>query len=44
MKDYEIFNLGDAKLLSGKILKSAKLTYKTYGNLNKNSDNPQTLP
>ena len=44
MKDYEIFNLGDAKLLSGKILKSAKLTYKTYGNLNKNSDNAIVLP
>ena len=39
MKDYETFDLGDIKLLSDKILKSAKLTYKTYGALNKNSDN-----
>jgi len=31
MKDYETFDLGDIKLLSGKILKSAKITYKTYG-------------
>jgi len=27
MKDYETFDLGDIKLQSGKILKSAKLTY-----------------
>ena len=33
MKDYETFDLGDTKLLSGKILKSAKLTYKTYGTI-----------
>ena len=39
MKDYETFDLGNIKLLSGKILKSAKLSYKTYGTLNKNSDN-----
>ena len=44
MKDYETFDLGDAKLLSGKILKSGKLTYKTYGTLNKNSDNVIVLP
>ena len=44
MKDYETFNLGDTKLLSGKILKSAKLTYKTYGNLNKTSDNVIVMP
>jgi len=44
MKDYETFDLGDIKLLSGKILKSAKLTYKTYGTLNKNSDNVIVLP
>ena len=31
MKDYETFDLGDIKLLSGKILKSGKITYKTYG-------------
>ena len=35
MKDYETFDLGDSKLLSGKILKSGKITYKTYGTLNK---------
>ena len=33
MKDYETLDLGDIKLLSGKILKSAKITYKTYGAL-----------
>ena len=44
MKDYETFDLGDIKLLSGKILKSAKLAYKTYGTLNKNSDNVVVLP
>jgi len=44
MKDYETFDLGDIKLLSGTILKSAKLTYKTYGNLNKTSDNVIVLP
>ena len=44
MKDCETFDLGDTKLLSGKILKSAKLTYKTYGTINKNSDNVIVLP
>ena len=44
MKDYETFDLGDVKLLSGKILKSAKLTYKTYGALNKSFDNVIVLP
>jgi len=44
MKDYETFDLGDIKLLSGKILKSANLAYKTYGTLNKNSDNVIVLP
>ena len=34
MKKYERFNLGDIKLLSGKVLKSAKLIYKSYGKLN----------
>ena len=37
MKKYEKFNLGNIKLLSGKILKSAQLIYKTYGKLNKES-------
>ena len=44
MKDYETFDLGDTNLLSGEILKSAKLTYKTYGILNKISDNVIVLP
>ncbi len=44
MKDYETFDLGDIKLLSGKILKSGKITYKTYGTLNKNFDNVIVLP
>ncbi len=44
MQDYEYFDLGDIKLLSGDILKSAKLAYKTYGTLNKNSDNVIVLP
>ena len=44
MKDCETLDLGDIKLLSGKILKSAKITYKTYGSLNVNSDNVIVLP
>jgi len=44
MKDCETFDLGDIKLLSGETLKSAKLTYKTYGVLNKNSSNVIVLP
>ena len=44
MKKYENFSLGRIKLLSGEILKSANLAYKTYGKLNKNSDNVIVLP
>ena len=44
MQKYERFNLGDIKLLSGKVLKSAKLIYKTYGKLNKNCSNVIVLP
>ena len=44
MKKYQEFNLGNVKLLSGKILKSAKLAYKTYGNLNNNKSNVIILP
>ena len=33
MKSYQEFRIGNIKLLSGKILNSAKLVYKTYGNL-----------
>jgi len=42
--DYEIFNLGDVTLLSGKVLHSAQLAYKTYGKLNANADNVVLLP
>ena len=44
MQDYEYFNLGDVKLLSGTLLKSAKLAYKTYGTLNNTYDNVIVLP
>ena len=44
MKDYQEFNLGNIKLLSGKILKSAQLIYKTYGKLNKDHSNVIVLP
>jgi len=42
--DYEQFNLGDVKLLSGVILPSAKMAYKTYGRLNSSGDNVILLP
>ena len=42
--DYEQFNLGDVTLLSGVILPSAKMAYKTYGRLNTNRDNVILLP
>ncbi len=44
MKNYEKFILGDVKLLSGKVFKSAELAYKTYGKLNKNASNVIVLP
>ena len=44
MKKYQEFNIGNVKLLSGKVLKSAKLIYKTYGELNKNFSNVIILP
>ena len=44
MMNYKKFNLGNIKLLSGKILKSAELAYKTYGKLNKNRSNVIVLP
>jgi len=44
MKNYEKFNLGNIKLLSGKFLKSAQLIYKTYGKLNKDCSNVIILP
>ena len=42
--DYNIFELGDVTLLSGKILKSARLAYKTYGKLNSTGDNVVLFP
>ena len=42
--DYEQFNLGDVTLLSGVILPSAKIAYKTYGRLNARGDNVILLP
>ena len=44
MKDYSTFKLGDLKLLSGEVIKSAQLAYKTYGTLNANCDNVILLP
>ncbi len=44
MKTYQEFKLGNVKLLSGKILNSAKLIYKTYGKLNKDRSNVIVLP
>ena len=40
---YEIYNLGNVKLLSGEILLSAKLAYKTYGSLNSDKSNNSCL-
>ena len=42
--DYEQFNLGDVTLLSGVMLPSAKIAYKTYGRLNASGDNVILLP
>ena len=44
MRSYQEFRLGNIKLSSGKILNSAKLVYKTYGKLNKDSSNVIILP
>ena len=44
MKTYQEFRLGNVKLLSDKILNSAKLIYKTYGKLNKDRSNVIVLP
>ena len=41
---YDIYKLGDIKLLSGETLFSARLAYKTYGSLNKKKDNVILLP
>ena len=42
--DHDNYELGDFPLQSGEVLRSAKLAYKTYGALNKNSDNAVVLP
>ena len=42
--DYNIFEMGDVILLSGKKLLNAKLAYKTYGSLNKDKSNVVLLP
>ena len=42
--DYELYNLGNVELLSGEILLSAKLAYKTYGSLNSDKSNVIILP
>ena len=42
--DYQQFELGDVTLLSGVVLRSAKLAYKTYGNLNTKQSNVIVLP
>ena len=42
--NYKIYDLGNLKLLSGEVIKSARLAYKTYGTLNSNGDNVVLLP
>ena len=42
--DYDKFELGDVSLLSGEVLNSAFLIYKTYGKLNSSKDNVVVLP
>lgn len=42
--DYDKFELGDVTLLSGEILSSAFLAYKTYGKLDANKSNVVVLP
>jgi homoserine O-acetyltransferase/O-succinyltransferase len=44
VSDYEIFELGDVVLQSGKTLRGAKLAYKTYGTLNEAKDNVIVYP
>ncbi len=44
MRDYQIFELGDFQLLSGEVLKDAKLAYQTYGTLSPARDNVIVLP
>ena len=42
--NYDKFELGDVSLLSGEVLNSAFLIYKTYGKLNSSKDNVVVLP
>ena len=42
--DYDRIELGDVTLLSGEVLKSAFLAYKTYGKLNQEKNNVVVLP
>ena len=42
--DYDKFELGDVTLLSGEVLSSAFLVYKTYGKLDANKSNVVLLP
>ena len=44
MSDYEIFELDAVRLQSGLTLRPAKLTYKTYGELNAARDNVIMMP
>ena len=44
MPDYETYQLGDVALQSGHTLPSAKLAYKTYGQLNDRRDNVVIFP
>ena len=42
--DHNVFDLGDVRLQSGETLRSAKLAYKTYGNLAASGDNVVVMP
>ncbi|WP_027257731.1 alpha/beta fold hydrolase [Leisingera aquimarina] len=44
MPDYKILDLGDLPLLSGDVLRGAKLAYQTYGPLSPARDNVIVLP
>ncbi|WP_291729873.1 alpha/beta fold hydrolase [Leisingera sp. F5] len=44
MPDYKILDLGDLPLLSGEVLRGAKLAYQTYGTLTPARDNVVVLP
>ncbi|MFZ9039742.1 MAG: hypothetical protein ACO3DT_17000, partial [Gammaproteobacteria bacterium] len=42
--DYQVYDLGDFGLQSGVVLNSARLAYRTYGELNQTRDNVVVLP